>query len=117
MHKTRRFVIIKCKLNVNFVPCRFGYQFISIFSSLFLFIFFFLPNKLYIIICVYLPIREMCAPYITIVCLYRNNHFIIDALLLHNMSTILARQLLLRCCNTTISSTENAGVTITRKRG
>ena len=40
MHKPRRFVI-KCKSNVNFVPCRFGYQFISIFSTIFLFIYFF----------------------------------------------------------------------------
>ena len=39
MHKPRRFVII-CKPNVIFVPCRFGYQFISIFYSIFLFIYF-----------------------------------------------------------------------------
>ena len=50
MHKPRRFVII-CKPIYIFVPCRFGYQFIFMFSSILLFIYFFyLPNKLYIII-------------------------------------------------------------------
>ena len=39
-------------LNVNpmliFVPCRFGYQFISILSSIFVYLFDCLPNKVYI---------------------------------------------------------------------
>ena len=50
MHKLRRF-FINCKPNVNYFTMSFGYQFISILSSLFLFIYFCcLPNKLYIII-------------------------------------------------------------------
>ena len=40
MHKPRRFLLI-IKLMLLFVPCRFGYQFISNFSSLFLFIYLF----------------------------------------------------------------------------
>ena len=48
MHKRRHFVINR-KPNVNFVPCRFGYQFI-----LFLFIYICcLPNKLYILLYMY----------------------------------------------------------------
>ena len=48
MLKPRR-LVIKCKPLLIIVPCQFGYQFISILSSIFLFILFFLPNKLYII--------------------------------------------------------------------
>ena len=54
MHKPMRLL-----LNVNpmliFVPCRFGYQFISIISSIFLIIYY-LPNKLYIYIYIYIYI-------------------------------------------------------------
>ena len=46
VHKPRRFVI-KCKPMLFCVPCRFGYQFISILSSILLLIYLCLPNKLY----------------------------------------------------------------------
>ena len=50
MYKPRRF-FINYKPMLIVVTCRVGYQFISILSSLFLFIYLFcLPNKLYIII-------------------------------------------------------------------
>ena len=51
------------------VPCRFGYQFISNFSSIILFsIFFCLPNKLYIIIEISIYIYLLINNYI----LYKN---------------------------------------------